>query len=94
MCAFPTVRLSQEHAYVQTQANINFDISIIAHKDALQKEIAKFCSILFMEKAEKYREVCDVYPPAYTRRGYHRCKNIDVASEVNKKSASGTGEEA
>lgn len=66
-------------------------MSVIAHKDALKKEIAKLCSILSMEKAEKYRKVCDVYPPACTRRGYHRCENIHVASEVNKKSASGTG---
>lgn len=28
-------------------------MSVIAHKDALKKEIAKLCSILSMEKAEK-----------------------------------------
>lgn len=69
-------------------------MSIIAHKDALKKEIAKLCSILSMEKAKKYREVCEVYPPAHTKQGNHGCENIDVASEVNKKSASWTGEEA
>lgn len=69
-------------------------MSVIARKDALKKEIAKFCFILSMEKAKKSREVCQVHPPAYTRRGYHRCGNIDVASEVNKKSASRTGEQA
>ena len=69
-------------------------MSVIAREDALKKEVAKLCSILSMEKAKKYREVCQVYPPAYTRQGYHRCRNINEASEVNKKSASWTGEKA